>query len=79
LQLRRTQADLHGSDFSWVTAPPQVLRFRRGGDFTCVVNLSDTGYPLPADAEPLLTSQSLADPNVLEPDTAAWLRLAPPT
>ncbi len=50
-----------------------MLRFRRGSNFECLVNLGSEAVPLPADAEILLGSVPIPD-GTLPSDTAVWLR-----
>ncbi|CAM4442310.1 Oligo-1,6-glucosidase [Mycobacterium basiliense] len=71
LQLRRERAEFDGGDFEWLTAPRDVLMFRRSDGLVCVLNAGDRGLTLPA-GEPLLASSPLLD-GVLPPDAAAWL------
>ncbi|MDH6121905.1 alpha-glucosidase [Kitasatospora sp. GAS204A] len=73
LHLRRTQPALGDGPMNWLKSDPQVLAFTRGTEFSCLVNLSDTPAPLPADSAVLLTSAPL-DEDLLPPDTAVWLR-----
>jgi alpha-glucosidase len=73
---RRASLDALGEGpVSWVSAPgQQVLEFRRGDGFACVVNLSDEAVALPEHEEVLLVSGPL-DGGALPPDTGAWLSL----
>ncbi|MCW2581614.1 MAG: alpha-glucosidase [Klenkia sp.] len=71
LALRRSLADLVGEDLAWDDTDPQVLSFRRGSGFRCVVNLG--ADPVPVDGEVLLASGPLAA-GQLPPDTAVWVR-----
>jgi alpha-glucosidase len=77
LGVRRVESGLHSQDFGWLATPIDVLAFQRGAGFACVVNVSGSSYPLPAGARVLLASEPLSPTGELEPDTAAWLRLAP--
>lgn len=72
---RRAALDALGEGpLSWVSAPgDEVLVFRRGPDFACLVNLSGAAVPLPAHEEVLLVSAPLDDDGALSPDAAAWL------
>ncbi|MEY9943578.1 glycoside hydrolase family 13 protein [Kitasatospora sp. GAS1066B] len=72
LHLRRTQPALGDGPMNWLKSDPHVLAFTRGTEFSCLVNLSDTPAPLPADSAVLLTSAPL-DEDLLPPDTAVWL------
>jgi alpha-glucosidase len=73
LALRRVEPGLGDGPMAWLDAPGNVLAFRRGGDFACVVNLSGGPVDLPA-GEVLLASGEL-DGARLPVDTAVWLRL----
>ena len=54
---------------------PEVLAFRRGDGFICVVNFSDGPAEVPEGSEVLLASDpSYVAGAALAPDTAAWLR-----
>ncbi|GLZ56783.1 alpha-glucosidase [Micromonospora sp. NBRC 107095] len=75
IQARRADPALGDGTLTWLPAPDGVLAFSRGGGFTCLVNLSDTAVPLPAEAELLLASGPL-DEGLLPSDTAVWLRTA---
>ncbi|WP_434443850.1 glycoside hydrolase family 13 protein [Lentzea sp. E54] len=71
LALRR---QLGGEDFSWLDVGADVLAFRRGAGFACVVNLGTTPVPLPPHIEVLLASEPVRAGH-LSPDAAAWLRV----
>jgi alpha-glucosidase len=73
LRIRRHEPTLGDGELHWLPAPPDVLAFRRGDGFTCVVNLSPEPVPLPAHDALLLCSGPL-DHGQLPADTAAWLR-----
>jgi alpha-glucosidase len=75
IQLRRQLPELQGTAFSWVDAPDGVLAFDRGEAVTVVANMTEELSPLP-DGDVLLASGPLADPGVLPPHTAVWLRTA---
>ncbi|MFE9424712.1 alpha-amylase family glycosyl hydrolase [Kitasatospora sp. NPDC006697] len=60
---------------SWLDAQEQVLAFRRGDSFACVVNLSPAAVPLPLPGTPLLASGPLGADGELPADTAVWLAL----
>ncbi|SDN67236.1 glycoside hydrolase family 13 protein [Actinacidiphila guanduensis] len=70
---------LHGalSDgrLEWLGSAPEVLAFRRGGHFACVVNLGAEPAELPPHTEILLTSGPLAEDGRLPQDTAVWLHV----
>lgn len=73
LSLRRHVPDLATDDFEWIDAPTDVLRFRRGEAFECVVNLGTEQVGLDDPAlRTILTSDRSAGRQVA-PDTAAWL------
>jgi alpha-glucosidase len=59
----------------WLPADPEVLAYRRGDDFACVVNFGPHDAPLPEYEEVLLGSGPLAQDGRLPSDTAVWLRL----
>ncbi len=73
LRLRRGEAGLGDGPMEWLDSPPDILAFRRDGDFTCVVNLSAASTELPPHREVLLASGPLEN-GTLPPDTAVWLR-----
>ncbi|HTJ67341.1 MAG TPA: glycoside hydrolase family 13 protein [Actinospica sp.] len=76
LRLRRTTGGL-GTDrepLRWLPSEPEVLAYRRGEDFACVLNFGPDAAPLPPHEEILLASGPLADGR-LPSDTAVWLRL----
>ncbi|SCE78339.1 glycoside hydrolase family 13 protein [Micromonospora chokoriensis] len=75
IHARRADPALGDGEMTWLPAPAGVLAFRRGSDFACVVNLSDSTVPLPAEGELLLASGPLDD-GMLPSDTAVWLRTA---
>jgi len=74
LELRRTDETLATGDFGWLDAAPDVIAYRRGSDFACIVNLGAAPVPLPGNAHPFLASGPLAG-RELPVDTAVWLRL----
>ncbi|WP_207205328.1 glycoside hydrolase family 13 protein [Microbacterium protaetiae] len=70
LRLRRGIPDL---PLEWMAGlDPDVLAFRRGGTFACVVNTGDEPVSLPAHDTVLLTSVPL-DGGMLPGDAAAWI------
>ncbi|GAA2597887.1 glycoside hydrolase family 13 protein [Actinomadura fulvescens] len=69
-QALRLRRELPAS-FTWRATPDGVLAFDRGDTFTCVVNLGEHPYPVPA-GETLLASGPLRN-GELPPDTAIWL------
>jgi alpha-glucosidase len=77
LRLRRELTALDDGGLAWIDdGSPDVLAFRRGTDFACLVNTGTVPAALPAHAEVLLASAPVID-GMLPPDAAAWLRLAP--
>ena len=60
-------------DLDWVESSADVLRFRRGAGFECLVNLGSEAVPLPAGAEIVLGSAPIPG-GELPSDTAVWLR-----
>ncbi|ACZ29103.1 alpha amylase catalytic region [Xylanimonas cellulosilytica DSM 15894] len=75
LRLRRSLPDLAAGAFTWIEdAGADVLAFRRGAGFACVVNLGATPAARP-DGEMLLASGPLAPDGAVPHDTAVWLRL----
>jgi alpha-glucosidase len=69
LRLRRAI----GGELTWIESSRDVLRFRRGSDFECVVNFGSEPVRLPAEAEIVLGSAPIAD-GALPGDGAVWLR-----
>ena len=72
LRLRR---ELSGDEpLDWIdTGHQDVLAFRRGTGFVCVVNLGTEPVALPEHRRTLLTSAELTGDGLLPTDTAAWL------
>ncbi|MEU8662447.1 alpha-amylase family glycosyl hydrolase [Actinoplanes philippinensis] len=65
-------------DLTWLPTTGEVLAFRRGPGFLCVVNVGDDPAPLPAEARaaaPLLTGDPQITGDVLPGAAAAWYRL----
>ncbi|MGC8512643.1 MAG: alpha-amylase family glycosyl hydrolase [Acidimicrobiales bacterium] len=59
----RLRPYLAGPEFSWVRAAPGLVAFKRGDNFSCVVNCSDEPAELPAgvlDAGPVVLSSTPA-------------------
>ncbi|MEV4414240.1 glycoside hydrolase family 13 protein [Catellatospora sp. NPDC049609] len=75
LHLRRTEPDLGDGTLTWLPSDGDVLHFRRGDGFACLVNLGDRAVPLPPYEYVLLTSDPLEDLKVA-PHSAVWLRVA---
>jgi alpha-glucosidase len=63
-----------GGELAWAESSGDVLHFRRGTDFSCVVNFGADPVPLPANAEVVLGSAPISD-GALPSDAAVWLRL----
>jgi alpha-glucosidase len=64
-------------DLTWLSTPDDVLAFRRGTDFLCVVNAGDEPAPVPAEARaatPLLAGDPRVTGDVLPAATAVWYR-----
>ena len=79
IRLRRDLVGEAGEAFDWIAGlAPEVLAFRRGDSFVCVVNTGDTPVALPAHERVLLSSAPLEDGR-LPGDSAAWLRSIPMT
>jgi len=73
LRTRRAHPALGDGEMSWVDGvPPDVLVFGRDPGLLCVVNLSDSPFPLPEHQKVLLSSEPLQN-GKLPRDTAAWL------
>lgn len=62
--------------FAWIDDDGEVVSFRRSPGWVSYTNFGAVGVPMPAGGV-LLTSRTLVDPTVLEPDTTVWLRPAP--
>jgi alpha-glucosidase len=75
LRQRRDIAALGDGPLEWLAdIGPDVLAFRRGPDFACVVNFGTSPAELPSHERVLLTSVALVD-GLLPPDAAAWLTI----
>ena len=78
LRLRKAEDALRSDrePLRWLPSSPEVLSFRRGEDFACVINFGSADAELPPHSEILLYSGPLSDEGGLLPsDTAVWLRL----
>jgi alpha-glucosidase len=73
LELRRTSLAALPEDLEWLDYGDQVVAFRRGDGFVCIVNYGGEPVELPA-ADVLLASSPLVDGRVPS-DTTVWLRL----
>ena len=76
LRLRRT-LDLGEQPLTWDDAGPDVLAFRRGDTFRCVVNLGEAPVDPPPDTEIALVSGPLGEGGRLPGSTAVWLYQTP--
>ncbi len=76
LRMRRDQPALRSDrePLRWLVTEPDVLAFRRGAEFACVINLSQAPAGLPEHDSILLSSDPLHE-ELLAPDTGVWLRL----
>jgi len=75
LAARRKNPALGDGSMQWVDAPVGVLIFRRGDDFACVVNFSDSAVPLPgrlADATVIVASSD-ASQGTVAANSTVWL------
>jgi alpha-glucosidase len=75
LRRRRTTRGLGDGPLEWLPSHPDVLAFKRGDGFACMVNISDGPVALPPHDEVMLASNPL-DAGQLPVDTAVWLRTA---
>ncbi|MGH9270746.1 MAG: glycoside hydrolase family 13 protein [Ilumatobacteraceae bacterium] len=77
LALRHRLRALGDGELDWIDVNSPLLAFRRQPGFTCVVNFGDQPATIPSEladgAEVLLSSEPLARPDELPPDTAVWL------
>jgi alpha-glucosidase len=76
LAIRRSEPALGDGPMAWLPSADGVLAFGRGISVRCVVNISAEPARLPQNAGLLLASGPL-DGELLPPDCAAWLRVAP--
>jgi alpha-glucosidase len=72
LRVRSEEPALGDGALEWLPSVNDVLAFRRGERFACVLNLSSEAVELPPH-EVLLASGPLSD-GLLPSDTAVWLR-----
>jgi alpha-glucosidase len=75
LRLRRSAPWPHGSALRWLPSGDSVLAFRRGDNFTCVVNFGPDPIELLGGANVLISSSQL-EGGALPQDTTVWLRQA---
>jgi alpha-glucosidase len=71
LEIRRKEAGLGDGAMEWVDFGPDVLAFRRAGNFLCLVNF---GGEIKLPEGELLVSSSPIRNFSLSPDTAVWMR-----
>ena len=69
--LRRARTEFTGDGIEWLSAPRDVLIFRRAGGAVCTLNAGRSPMALPP-GELLVSSAPLVD-GALPPDAAAWL------
>jgi alpha-glucosidase len=74
--LRARRARLGEESLEWLTSADEVLAFRRGPGFACVVNVGDEAVARPAavgsEATVLLASGPLPDDGRIPGTTAVW-------
>jgi alpha-glucosidase len=74
----RLRKELVDDSMTWLDSTPDVLAFRRGQDFTCIVNFGDTPVParsLGVHGEVVLASDARHRELALVPaDIAVWVR-----
>jgi alpha-glucosidase len=78
LAARRANPDLGDGTLTWVDSDPEVLAFRRGEHFACVVNVTDEDVALPAEfagATVTLSSAEVSDAAKVPANTTVWLAL----
>ncbi|WP_329131126.1 glycoside hydrolase family 13 protein [Streptomyces sp. NBC_01476] len=75
VRLRAAEPGLGDGPLRWLPTVPEVLAFRRGERFVCLVNLSAVPAELPRHEEILLTSGPLSDDGRVPADTAVWLHV----
>ncbi len=74
LTLRRSTLATLPETIEWLPSDDDVIAFRRGDGFACVVNFAADPVPLPAHTGVLLASGPLAADGSLPSDTCVWLR-----
>jgi alpha-glucosidase len=72
LRTRRTAPWGAGDQLCWLDYGDEVVAFRRGDDFACLVNFGSQPIDLPAGAQVLLSSADLVGDR-LSQDTTVWL------
>jgi alpha-glucosidase len=75
LRLRRELPGLGDGPLEWIDGlGSDVLAFRRGASFACLVNTGEVSVPVPAGTTVLLSSAPL-EGDALPGDSTAWLRI----
>ena len=69
--LRQRRSGHATGPLHWFESAPEVLRFRREGGLSCLVNLGKEPLPVPDGPAPVLCSADLVD-GALPVDAAAW-------
>ena len=72
LRLRKDVTDLATGGFDWLELDEQVVAFRRGDGFVCVVNFGDEPVLVP-DGTTILLASGPGPAGLVPRDTAAWL------
>jgi alpha-glucosidase len=72
LDIRHKEAGLGDGTMEWIEAGDEVLAFSRPGGFACYVNF---GKAIPLPAGELLLSSNPLQSDLLESDTAVWMRI----
>jgi len=75
LALRRMRPWGEAAELEWLASTDAVLAFRRGHDFTCVVNFGRTAIPLLPGHDVLIASNEV-EGGAIPQDTTVWLRQA---
>jgi alpha-glucosidase len=76
LSIRRSTLTALPEDLAWIDTIPDVVAFRRGEEFACVVNFSAEPVTLPVDGRVLLASTPLDADGTLAPHACAWVAIA---
>ncbi len=72
LSIRHSEPGLGDGAMEWIDAGNDVLAFTRPGGFACYVNF---GKAIPLPAGVVLVASNPIQSDVLETDTAVWLRI----
>ncbi len=72
LSIRRAEPGLGDGTMEWIDADKDVLAFTRPGGFACYVNF---GKAMSLPAGEVLVASNPIQSDVLETDTAVWLRI----